>query len=113
MGMESIDMDAKKNQPLITTADVGREAPKDRISETLSEGLKTLKEGDEALAAEYLAAFSTEELDKIDQTLNNIGETWVSLALAEDPAAVKNMIREGLNSGDLSAKKKELSAALV
>lgn len=75
-------------------ADVGVEAPKNRVSQTLIEGIKEFQETNPVVAGEYGRNFSKEEFSQIDALLNEIGETWSSLAVADDPAAIRKKVHE-------------------
>lgn len=113
MGLEKSDIfNQKENQPLITRADVGKEAPKNRISETVTRGLFALREENSNIAEEYEDIFSAEELASIDLLLNDIGETWVAIALSEDAEKVKNTFRKYLDSGKPREMREEISTLL-
>ena len=105
--MES-PMENKSNKPLITTADVGRETSKNRVSETVEEGLKILEEEDADLSEEYKTLFTPDELNKIDLIVNKVGADWNLVALADNPTAVKKAFREALNGDNSPAKEKEI-----
>jgi|GEM_PF-5144177 len=72
-------------------ADIGTEAPKTRPSETVEQGLAQLRVEDSNAEQALRNKLDAEQLGAVEQLLNTLGETWLSI-VANDPNTAVNLL---------------------